>query len=80
MHSLRQFALRRRMDLVAPGLSIGTCGSGREHVIDHDGKDALQPVGVVLLHGVLAGPAGVAVRHAGAVLEDVASECGFCVA
>src|SRR5579875_4225298 len=36
---------------------------------DHPGNDALGPVGVVLLHGVLRRASGVAVRHAGAVLE-----------
>ena len=55
--------------LVDPALGVGACGGGCDHVVGHLGEDALEPVGVVLLHGVLGWAAGVAVGHAGAVLE-----------
>ena len=38
-------------------------------MVNHDWKDPLRPVGVVFLHGVFRRAAGVAVGHAGAVLE-----------
>src|ERR1700758_4208660 len=54
---------------VAPRFGIRAGGCSREHVLDHLRQHTLRPVGVVLLHGVLGWAAGVAMRHAGAVLE-----------
>ena len=51
-------------------------GRGGQHVVDHLRQHALRPVGVVLLHGVFGGAAGVAVRHAGAVLECARRSAG----
>ena len=54
---------------IAPGFRVCPGRRGRQHVLDHQRQHALGPIRVVLLHGVLRRAAGIAVRHAGAVLE-----------